>query len=45
MQVNSVALHSSHWASDPLVSGQMFASDATLCQGRTNIVWDRPADR
>lgn len=43
LQVHNVVLHSSHRASDPLVSGQMFASDATVRQAGTNSVWDCPA--
>lgn len=43
LQVHCVALHSAHWASDPLVSGQMFASDAAVRKTGTNSLRDCPA--
>lgn len=39
LQLSSVAVHCAHWASDPLVPGQVLASDAALRQVGSDSVW------
>lgn len=43
LQGSGVAVHSSQWAPDSLVSGQVFASGAPVRQNRRNSVWDGTA--